>query len=109
MTAARRRIAILAAIVCLLGLAVATMQAQQNPPRLIVDNRSPYVVAVQKWNGQEWLYVTQISPGNWHPVPGVQNGELFRALLGPNNIRDHLVQLSWDAGYNGPQDVWWVQ
>ena len=85
---------------------------QNQPNRLVVDNRTPWVCDLYawRWNGQawNWTFVMNINPRSWAPLFNVQNGENFRAVL-PNFQRDHTVRLVYDRSYGGWQDVWWVQ
>lgn len=81
--------------------------AQNAPPRLIADNRTPYVVELSTWNGSTWNFVSRISPGSWQEFPNAANGSVWRAVFA-SNVREHRVSYAWSSDYRGYQDVWLI-
>ncbi len=88
-------------------VAVTTPARAQNVPRLIADNRTPYVVELSEWNGSTWNFVSRIEPGAWKPFPNAANGSVWRAVFA-SNVREHKVSYAWSSDYGGYQDVWLI-
>jgi hypothetical protein len=98
------------ALVILLLLATGTAAAVDQPPRLIVDNRTASAATVQAWrytgDRWDWLTVSTVAPRTWVPVFNVKANDRFRALMGGGATMTHTVSLYADKAYNGPQDIW---
>jgi hypothetical protein len=108
MMEATRRDLIRGMLLCL-GLSLSGRDASaQPPPRLIADNKTPYLVDVLVWNGASWNFVMRLNPSHWAPFPNAQNGSVWRAVSG-QFVREHTVRYVYDAGYGGFQSVWWIQ
>lgn len=103
----RRALARIAILLIVTLLSSATLSAQQ-PPRLVVDNKTPYVVDVWAWNGQSWGFVSRLSPRSWQAFPNAAAGSVWRAVFGQAQ-RQHTVAYAYDKGYGGYQSVWWIQ
>jgi hypothetical protein len=84
------------------------LEAQQQPPRLVADNRTDYYADLYSWNGAGWNYVARLNPHSWMAFPNAASGSAWRAIIG-QVVRDHVVDYVWDPGYGGWQDVWWIQ
>lgn len=85
-----------------------TASAQQNPPRLVADNRTDYYADVYAWNGAGWNFIARLNPHSWQQYPNAAAGSAWRAVIG-QAVRDHAVRYTYDPGYGGYQDVWWIQ
>ena len=94
-------------VLLLLVVAVTAPARAQNVPRLIADNRTPYVVDVYAWNGATWNFVTRLAPTSWQPFPNAANGSYWRAVFG-QAVREHRVQYQWYPDYGGYQSVWLI-
>jgi|SRR6478736_4293718 hypothetical protein len=103
----RRQAASCVILFVLLVVAMTTPLTAQNVPRLIADNRTPYVAELYVWNGATWNFVSRIAPGSWQPFPNAGNGSVWRAVFA-SNVRDHRVQYAWNSDYGGYQDVWLI-
>ena len=104
----KRRTALLLVLLSVFVCGHVERLTAQNPPRLIADNRTAYVVDIYVWNGQGWNFVTRLNPRSWTAFPNAAQGSVWRAMIG-QVARDHTVQYLWDAGYGGYQSVWWIQ
>lgn len=94
-------------VVALLAIALTAPATAQNVPRLIADNRTPYVVDLYAWNGVTWNFVSRLAPSSWQQFPNAANGSYWRAVFGPA-VREHRVQYTWYPDYGGYQDVWLI-
>ena len=103
----KRSVALLA-LILILSFAQIVHPMQQSVPRLIADNRTPYVVDVYAWNGTAWGFVSRLGPTSWITFPNAANGSYWRAVFGQAH-RDHRVNYKYDPGYRGYQDVWLIQ
>ena len=103
----RRALLRLGALLLVTLLNSAVLSAQP-PPRLIADNRTPYLVDVWVWNGQNWGFVSRIAPGTWQAFPNAASGSMWRAVFGQAQ-REHRVNYVYDPSYGGYQSVWWIQ
>jgi len=90
-----------------LVVAMTTPARAQNVPRLIADNRTPYVVELYSWNGATWKFVSRIAPSSWQPFPNAANGSVWRAVFA-SNVLEHRVSYSWASDYGGYQDIWLI-
>jgi hypothetical protein len=90
-----------------LVVAMTTPARAQNVPRLIADNRTPYVVELYSWNGATWNFVSRIAPSSWQQFPNAANGSVWRAVFA-SNVREHRVAYAWSSDYGGYQDVWLI-
>ena len=104
----RRRAILLLGVLLLFTAVQTTALTAQPPPRLIADNRTPYVVDLWAWNGASWNFVSRLAPATWQAFPNAAPGSYWRAVFG-QAVRDHQVYYVFDPGYGGYQDVWWVQ
>lgn len=106
----RRRTALVFVLLLILGSThVEQLAAQnQNPPRLIADNKTAYLVDIYVWTGSSWNFVTRLNARSWTQFPNAAQGSLWRAMIG-QVARDHTVQYVWDPSYGGYQSVWWIQ
>jgi hypothetical protein len=100
-----RAIAVLALA---LVFAAQTPATAQNVPRLIADNRTPYVVDLYAWNGAAWGFVSRLGPRTWQQFPNALQGSVWRAHFG-SAVREHRVNYTWYPDYNGYQDIWLIQ
>ena len=80
---------------------------REMPPRLIADNRTPYLVELFEWNGSTWNFVSRIEPDSWQSFPHADNGSFWRAVF-RSNVREHRVRYRWSSDYGGYQDVWLI-
>ena len=104
----RRALLRLTLLVVLAFLNAPTLIAQP-PPRLIADNRTPYVVDVLVWNGPNgWGFVSRLAPYTWQAFPNAAAGSVWRGVFG-QAVRQHTVNYTYDQGYQGYQSVWWIQ
>ena len=98
------------ALVILLLLTAVTAAAYDQPPRLIIDNRTPSAVTVQAWrytgDHWNWLTVATVAPRTWVPVLNVKANDRFRAVAGGRETAAHTITLYDDKAYHGPQDIW---
>jgi hypothetical protein len=104
----RLRAAGLLIVVLLFALGPTPPADAQQVPRLVADNRTDYYADIYVWNGSGWNYVTRLNPRHWTQFPNAANGSAWRAVFG-QQVRDHVVNYAWDAGYGGWQSVWWIQ
>jgi P pilus assembly chaperone PapD len=91
----------------LLVVAMTTPARAQNVPRLIADNRTPYVVELYTRNGATWNFVSRIAPSSWQQFPNASNGSVWRAVFA-SNVSEHTVKYAWASDYGGDQDVWLI-
>jgi hypothetical protein len=98
----------IALLMCVLVVAAGQTTSAQPPPRLIVDNRTPYFTDVYAWNGAAWTFVRRLGPSSFQPFPNAAAGSRWRAVIG-QAVREHVVYYVYDPGYGGYQDVWWIQ
>lgn len=103
-----RRCLVRLAILLVVALLAPAGLTAQPPPRLIADNRTPYVVEVWVWNGANWGFVSRLAPRTWQAFPNAAAGSLWRGLFG-QAVRQHTVYYTYDQGYGGYQSVWWIQ
>ena len=82
--------------------------AQAPPPRLIADNRTQYEANIYTWNGNTWNFVSRLKARSWQAFPNVAQGSQWRAVIG-QTVREHRVNLVYDANSRTHQDVWWIQ
>ena len=104
----RRALLRLGALLLVTLVSSAVLSAQQPPPRLIADNRTPYLVDVWVWNGQNWGFVSRLTPRTWQAFPNAASGSMWRAVFGQAQ-REQRVNDAYDPGYGGYQSVWWIQ
>lgn len=99
-----------AAVIFVLAMVIAvltTPATAQNVPRLIADNRTPYVVDLYARNGATWNFVSRLAPHSWQQFPNAQQGSYWRAIFG-TTVREHRVNYTWYPDYRGYQDVWLI-
>jgi hypothetical protein len=105
-----RRVAI-ALLVLLFLLATGgtnAVSSVQNPPRLIADNRTQYLVDIYAWNGTGWGFVSRLGAKSWIAFPNATQGSYWRATIG-QAARDHQVRYIYEPSYGGYQSVWIIQ
>jgi hypothetical protein len=98
------------AVFLVLAITIAVLTATataQNVPRLIADNRTPYVVDLYAWDGARWNFISRIAPHSWQQFPNAAPGSFWRAVFGPA-VREHRVYYTWYPDYYGYQDVWLI-
>src|SRR5688572_23048237 len=104
-----RRALLRLTILLLVALLPTPTLTAQPSPRLIADNRTPYVVDVWVWNGPNgWGFVSRLAPGTWQAFPNATAGSVWRGVFG-QAVRQHTVDYTYDQGYGGYQSVWWIQ
>jgi hypothetical protein len=103
-----RRVAPIVALVLLISVVQTAAVSGPAPPRLIADNRTPYVVDLWVMDGNTWQFVTRVGPRNWQAFPHVASGSRWRAVFG-EFVREHRVEYRFDPSYGGEQSIWWIQ
>jgi hypothetical protein len=94
------------ALTCLLAVPPLTVLAQQQQPsRLVVNNRTDTTIELFVFVKDAWQSRGRISPSSSMPVYNVANGQRFRAAWGSRSS-ELVIKLAYDRSYGGWQQVW---
>lgn len=84
---------------------LAVVARQQQPSRLVVNNRTDTTIELSVFVKDAWQSRGRISPSSSMPVYNVANGQRFRAVWGSRSS-ELVIKLTYDRAYGGWQQVW---